>query len=109
MKDKRNARKSIAVILFAVMMMMSILAVVPMVGADSDVTSTTPPEGYEPETVESFTGGTEVLLIKDVNPWGYPGNEKALQELGKTYNVINSGTLATTDPSEYKQDCNYCF
>jgi hypothetical protein len=83
-------------------MIASIFAVIPIVGADSDITSTTPPEGYEPETVEPFIGGTKVLLIKDVNPWGYPSNEKALQELGKTYNVINSGMLATTDLSEYE-------
>lgn len=65
-------------------------------------TSAAPPEGYTPEPVTPSVGGSDVLLIKDVNPWGYPANERALQELGISYDVVNSGMLATTDLSAYK-------
>ena len=72
--------------------------------AAEEINSTTAPEGFIPEEVVTpeIVAGAEVLLIKDVTPWDVKGNELALQELGKTYSVIPSANLATTDLSEYK-------
>lgn len=63
------------------------------------------PEGYEPEAVEPFIGGSEVLIIKDVEPWFTgvhgPAIEAVLEELNKTYDVINSVQLNATDLTAY--------
>ena len=72
--------------------------------AAEDINSTTAPEGFFiPAEVATPTieAGAEVLLIKDVTPWGDANaNELALRELGKTYSVIPSANLP--DLSEYR-------
>ncbi|MDI6896675.1 carboxypeptidase regulatory-like domain-containing protein [Methanocella conradii] len=50
----------------------------------------------------SQSGGSKALLVEDVLPWGYPSNEYALNELGITYDVFGSSSLATTDLSKYE-------
>jgi hypothetical protein len=72
--------------------------------AAAEVNSTTAPEGFIPAEVATprIAAVAEVLLIKDVTPWDVNGNELALRELGKTYSVIPSADLATTDLSEYR-------
>ena len=74
--------------------------------AAEDINSATAPEGLilaEVATPGIEAGGAEVLLIKDVTPWwDANANELALEELDKTYSVIPSADLATTDLSEYK-------
>lgn len=64
--------------------------------------STTPPDGYEPQPTEEKHGATDALLIQDFDPWDYNSNELALQELGISYDVINSTNLGTVDLSQYK-------
>lgn len=46
--------------------------------------------------------GGEVLLIKDVDPWWSKANENILSDQGITYDIINSGTISTTDFCSYK-------
>lgn len=78
----------------------------PLAGqADTPPDSTKAPEDYTPEPVKPFIGGSEVLVIKDVEPWFTwvhgPANEAVLKELSKTYDVITSDMLATTDLTKY--------
>lgn len=42
---------------------------------------------------EPKEGNTDVLLIKDCNPWGETTNEDVLNEFGISYEVINSDTF----------------
>jgi hypothetical protein len=51
--------------------------------------------------IAPLQAGTNVLIIKDVDPWLYPANEEALQELWVSYDIINSADLAIADLSQY--------
>ena len=65
--------------------------------------STTAPQEYVGEVAaEIFIEGATALLIKDVNPWCCAGNQGALEELGISYNLINSSSLSGVDLSQYK-------
>lgn len=46
--------------------------------------------------------GGEVLLIKDVNPWGTTANEDILSGIPISYDKIGSGAIPTTDFAPYK-------
>ncbi|RLE50310.1 MAG: hypothetical protein DRJ21_01785 [Candidatus Methanomethylicota archaeon] len=70
------------------------------------INSTIAPIDHKPIEVEPITNGTEILIIKDVEPWFIgahgPAIEAVLNELGKTYDIINSGQLRSVDLSKYK-------
>lgn len=72
----------------------------------SDENSTERPAGTDPVAVEvggfKALAAAEVLVIKDVEPWYDDGNVEALISLGKTYEVINTGDIATTTLSDYR-------
>jgi len=69
---------------------------------DTDIDSATPPEGYVAASVKTKLAGGKVLLIKDVDPWGYSSNEEVLMNLGISYDVANSRDVADIDLSKYK-------
>lgn len=74
-----------------------------------EVTSHEPPEEYESEPVEEGTYGDDLaadsgdraLVVKDCNPWTTTANEDVLAEMGVTYDVITSWSLAGTDLDRY--------
>jgi hypothetical protein len=95
---------TLAIISLLLLSTFSILA--PQVKAESPVNSNEAPADHQPEEVAPLLNGSEVLLIKDVEPWftwvhgAIP--EAVLDMLGKTYGRINSWQLADWDLSEYR-------
>lgn len=62
------------------------------------------PKGYKAKaavTRMTAAGGSGVLLIKDVDPWGNTADEQVLSGLGMAYDVISSSAIATTALSNY--------
>lgn len=81
--------------------------------ADDEVSSTTPPADYnaaqtnvQPHTSGATTSAPQadarVLIIKDRNAWDAPAHEEILSEMGVSYQVINSDSLANHDLSPYE-------
>ena len=67
------------------------------------------PAGVEAVAVEAggigalAAGDKEVLIIKDYDPWDDDGNVEALDSIpGKTWDIINTGDIATTTLSDYR-------
>lgn len=74
----------------------------------SDENPLEPPEYYDGDgstdqsaaNVQSASH-SEILLVKDCNPWTTSANEKVLDELNVGWERIDSGALAETDLSDY--------
>jgi len=101
MKNKRSRKKAIGIALVTIMIA-SIFAVIPVVGADSDITSTTPPEGYEPEAVEPFTGGSDATNATNVILPSYEGNSSSQRITGVVIPITNGDF---SDPTGAYWDC----
>lgn len=57
--------------------------------------------GTAPTYARPREGNTDVLLIKDCNPWGETTNEDVLREKGVSYDLINSSSFAEQPLTEY--------
>jgi len=93
---KMRAKRVILLILISIL----VVGFLPSQAQVAEDTAT-PPAGYTPVMAEEKLGNSEVLLIRDYYPWNQPSNELALQDVGKTFAIINSGNLAVTDLSMY--------
>jgi hypothetical protein len=98
---------SLAMIFLIAFSMFSMFA--PQVKAEGSLNSNEAPDDYTPVVTEERLGNSEVLVIEDIIPWyrGYwpcdaDAVPAALDTLGKTYDLIHSDKLATTDLTAYK-------
>ena len=64
--------------------------------------SIAPPEKREGRKVKTRIEGGDVLLLKDIDPWGHPANEIVLDDLGIPYDVATSSDIPYLDLSHYK-------
>jgi hypothetical protein len=70
---------------------------------DIQTSSTSQPTEAEQAALESqeapteILQGGEVLVIKDGHAWGSPANENTLQNLGISYDLINSSSISSTE------------
>jgi len=85
-------------------MLLLILSILLVMSTATASTTIERPETVVSSKVTPKTFGTNplVLIIKDVDPWDYPANEMALQELNVSYDVITSAELSSVDLSRYK-------
>ncbi|WP_435335870.1 hypothetical protein [Haloarchaeobius sp. TZWWS8] len=85
-----------------------------LLNPDDEISSTNPPERIKPKKVKPHSSSNSVstastaenseqyLIVKDCNPWRAPGNERALDELGRQYRVTTSYSLENEDLSDYE-------
>jgi hypothetical protein len=64
--------------------------------------SSVAPDWYVPEVIQPYDGGSDFLIIKDVNPWGCDGSIQALNEMGEPYDVRNASQIPGVNLGEYK-------
>lgn len=98
---KHTKKIQLGAITFLVMFAMLSMFSSQVIAQESETTDVAP-AGYTPTPTAEILGNSEVLLIQDFWPWSHDSNRLAIIDVGKTYGVINSNSLAGTDLTLYK-------